>query len=327
MTEPRPNKRTRTEEHEASNPPPTIAALTRDEECWYEDGNLTLVARDVEFRVYMGPLVKHSPVFKDMLSLPQPAEYTGEAFPRVHVTDSPEDLRHFLRCFALGNELYLNVKPSNCSTAFSKVSAIVRLCHKYDVEGLLKKAIHWLKARYPTKYSDWSYENSRLDRELTPPQSIGVVNLARLVNIPSLLVSAFLDCCSLTPQELEEGLRKEDGQRETLSEEDHRRVLNARSELVKADAQAAIHIFQPVTSDYCASEAKCAEILEQVLQTVASPLDPGQARFRYDMVQTWWERTEDDWLSLCELCLDDMDRREKEIRRALWDRLPTIFGL
>ena len=77
-----------------------------DEEFWFEDGNLILVAGNVKFRVYQGPLIAHSPVIKDTLSLPQPAEeppcyahHEAPSCPIIPLTDSPHDLRHFLRVF------------------------------------------------------------------------------------------------------------------------------------------------------------------------------------------------------------------------------------
>lgn len=78
----------------------------RDEKLWHEDGNIVLVARNVEFRVYRGVLSKHSSVFADMFSLPQPssprtATTTAvdpvEQCPEVVLGDSPEDLRYVLR--------------------------------------------------------------------------------------------------------------------------------------------------------------------------------------------------------------------------------------
>ena len=57
-------------------------------------------AKDTLFKIYRGPLVQHSQVFKDMLSVPQPppAEAVcNDALHTVRLTDSPEDLRHFLR--------------------------------------------------------------------------------------------------------------------------------------------------------------------------------------------------------------------------------------
>lgn len=75
----------------------------RDEEFWFEDGTVTLVAGDVHFLVYKGILANNSPVFNDMFSLPQPLDRddsrgpTSWATPVVHLSDSPADLRCLLR--------------------------------------------------------------------------------------------------------------------------------------------------------------------------------------------------------------------------------------
>ena len=75
------------------------AAKERDNEFWYEDGNVILVAGNVKFRVFKGILAHHSPVFKDMFTLPQPDAAPSEnvACPIVDLTDSLSDLRHILR--------------------------------------------------------------------------------------------------------------------------------------------------------------------------------------------------------------------------------------
>lgn len=78
----------------------TEATRTRDEEFWYDDGTVILVAGDVEFRVYKGILSEASAVFRDMFSFPQPpAPPTADGCPIVHLSDSPEDLRHVLRVY------------------------------------------------------------------------------------------------------------------------------------------------------------------------------------------------------------------------------------
>lgn len=97
------NKRQRTDS-DATGPekdgPNTV--IKRDDEFWFEDGNIVLVARDIEFRVYKGILAKHSPVFGDMFSLPPGPSSEGttaatDICPVVHLSDSPEDFRHVLR--------------------------------------------------------------------------------------------------------------------------------------------------------------------------------------------------------------------------------------
>ncbi len=94
-------------------------ARTRDEEFWYSDGNIILIARNVEFRVYKGIRASHSPVFKDMFDLPQPPTTTmstNDSCPIVHIHDSPDDLRHILRVYMprLGGPRYLGpASPRN----------------------------------------------------------------------------------------------------------------------------------------------------------------------------------------------------------------------
>lgn len=147
-------------------------SLKRDNEFWYDDGTIVLVADNTEFRVYRGPLAKHSPVFRDMLALPQPPtlpQSTSSASeppvshhqcPTVHVTDSPSDLRHFLRAFVLGDVLecvsfyvlsqrevlthqhsyFYSPRPRDSSTlTFDAVFAWIRLGHKYEVDKLVKR--------------------------------------------------------------------------------------------------------------------------------------------------------------------------------------------
>lgn len=90
------------EEDEAGQSGGPTSSLKRDPQCWYEDGTVVLVAQNVKFGVYKGILADHSPVFADMFSLPQPppsspaSKQSSHDVPVVHLTDSPEDLRHIL---------------------------------------------------------------------------------------------------------------------------------------------------------------------------------------------------------------------------------------
>ena len=57
-------------------PPTNAAAVKRDSEFWFQDGTVTLIASNTEFRVYKGTLIEHSLVLADMFSLPQPSPHT-----------------------------------------------------------------------------------------------------------------------------------------------------------------------------------------------------------------------------------------------------------
>lgn len=92
----------------------------KDDELWFDDGNLIIVAGDTEFRVYKGPLLLHSEVIRDMVSMPPPSssDAVGDMAPNgpgmalawvpvhsVEFHDSPADVKHFLRTFAPGRQL------------------------------------------------------------------------------------------------------------------------------------------------------------------------------------------------------------------------------
>ena len=73
-------------------------SVKRDQELWFEDGNIVLLARDTAFRVYRGLLTRHSVIFRDLFSMAQPSSAeTMESCPVVHISDSPDDLRYLLR--------------------------------------------------------------------------------------------------------------------------------------------------------------------------------------------------------------------------------------
>lgn len=95
-SEPRKRARTTHDEDEC-------AEAREDDEFWLEDGTIVLLAGQVKFRVYRGVLTEHSPVFVEMLSLPQPAELQDAQYscPVIRLHDHPGTLRHVLRLSTL----------------------------------------------------------------------------------------------------------------------------------------------------------------------------------------------------------------------------------
>jgi hypothetical protein len=67
-------------------------------ELWFADGNIIIIASSVAFKVHRGQLRRHSEVFDDLFSIPQPKDqdlYDG--CPWVEVYDCPSDVLYFLR--------------------------------------------------------------------------------------------------------------------------------------------------------------------------------------------------------------------------------------
>ncbi|KAF7322304.1 hypothetical protein HMN09_00008000 [Mycena chlorophos] len=61
---------------------------TRPDNLWFEDGNIVFQAGNTQYRLYRGTLARHSSVFKDMLSFPQPIDAEMvEGWPLVRLPD------------------------------------------------------------------------------------------------------------------------------------------------------------------------------------------------------------------------------------------------
>ena len=72
--------------------------LVYDDELCFPDGSILVVAQARAFRVYHGILMKESPIFQDLLSLPQPADVeTIEGCPVIHLADTAADVQALLR--------------------------------------------------------------------------------------------------------------------------------------------------------------------------------------------------------------------------------------
>ena len=79
--------------------PSDLDNFKRHEEFWFDDGSIVLIARrKTGFRVYRALLAAQSTVFADTFASSSPsAEEMIEGCPVVHLSDTPEDIAHFLR--------------------------------------------------------------------------------------------------------------------------------------------------------------------------------------------------------------------------------------
>ncbi|KZT03483.1 uncharacterized protein LAESUDRAFT_616689, partial [Laetiporus sulphureus 93-53] len=214
----------------------------RDEEYWYLDGSIVLVAENHAFRVYHGWPAQHSEVFLEILHLPQPAVAESiDGCPVVHLPDRRNDIRHLL--------YYKMEKPLD----FRVVSSLIRTGHKYQFDHVVAEGVRRLKSAYPDSHSVWQSWHDRTaagNRNIgrTPKlmlhsreDSIGVINLAHLVGAESVLPVAFYDCCTLLDSRmLVDGVANSDGTVERLTAEDLDRYLEGRV-ILTARGGAAIH--------------------------------------------------------------------------------------
>ena len=77
------------------------SATRRDQDLWFEDGSVVLIAQTTTFRVHRSVLSRHSDTFTGLFSIPQPANPESveliDGCPVVRVADSAHDFQHLLR--------------------------------------------------------------------------------------------------------------------------------------------------------------------------------------------------------------------------------------
>ena len=82
-----------------------VDTVERDPEVWMEDGNIVIEAGNVAFKVYKGILAGRSEVFRDLFSVPSPAEVEAmDGVPIVHLQDSATDLKYLFLVLFCGKK-------------------------------------------------------------------------------------------------------------------------------------------------------------------------------------------------------------------------------
>ncbi|PIL26555.1 hypothetical protein GSI_12313 [Ganoderma sinense ZZ0214-1] len=242
--------------------------------------------------------------------------------PTVRLSDSPEDLAHFLRVLLPGSQKRFYCRDASAALSFDEVSAVIRLAHKYHVADIQNQGLLLLQDHYfPSDFD--RYEELRKGHSL-PRNLYGIaaINLARLTNTPSLLPVAFLKCHSLREAVLD-GQKRADGTVEHLSPDDLRRCFVAQSALLERNSQAMGSVFQPKPSDTCNDPARCRRGLGDSCNLIVRK----GTVFQHDFIINWAKLIELAGQSICPECEKELQARNAKERRKVWDDLPKIFGI
>ena len=222
----------------------------------------------------------------------------------------------------------------------NQISSITRLAHKYDIEDVQRQALAALKTDL-TDYDRFCHPKGtpavlfegegdiqpnvpRFGEGQASQCAIGIVNLARLTDTPSLLPAALYICSNLGDAVLD-GWTREDGTTEYLSEQDLRLCINGRYALAKKGLSMVSHLFGHLTSDACRDPSNCYEKLRRALADVVDDGNPAEARIMLPF-DTFLEFTQIED-SLCDPCEEEMRQRIRDVRRDAWRDLPWIFRL
>ncbi|PIL26475.1 hypothetical protein GSI_12233 [Ganoderma sinense ZZ0214-1] len=284
----------------------------RHEEFWFADGSVVLVARNTGFRVFRSLLAAQSTVFSDMLSSSSPnAEEMFEGCPVVHLSDSPQDVAYFLGVLLPKSQRTLYMR--NLRFSFRRVAAIIRLAHKYHVQDVLDQAILALGEYFTSDFDTW--ESDRIAVVLKSRHAVAVVNLARLVDRPSLLPIALYEC-ALLGSSVFKGYRRDENYVDRLDQSD---ILAAKAVALISD----VFVTEPCTR--CERRGRCKGALKTMLEDAIGSDDASDPD-----VLNGWGNTIKDWakeLRLCGPCEKAALARDTAARRRVWDELPDIFDV
>ncbi|KAJ7061520.1 hypothetical protein C8F01DRAFT_1369051 [Mycena amicta] len=316
----------------------------RIEDLWFDDGDLVLQAGQAQYRVYRVLLGMHSPVFRDMLGFPQPADYERvEDQPLVHLPDLEAEVTPFLK--ALFEPDYFPAFPA--LTDFKTIYGCIRLGNKYGVEFLLRRGLVHLSSRFMTSLSRWdsvdhgdydaAYAADSLERRPTgeivswrAPDDrsflICVIALAREVDATWILPNAFYDLTfhfdalqeNIFHDVLFEGVIPA-----ALSRKEQREWVVGFEDQISTTTDIVRFLTYPPTIDGCTTPAKCplarfraADYGRQMISDFSrGPL-------------TAW--ASDDWEKLnklCSVCLLTLREHHQTARKTFWNDLPEIYSL
>ncbi|KAJ7611814.1 hypothetical protein FB45DRAFT_941082 [Roridomyces roridus] len=285
-------------------------------------------ARNSQFRVYRGTLAACSPVFKDMLSFPQPADAElVEGCSVVHLTDAPDEFTVFLKAIFLPDYF---------------------MPHKYGVEHLhLRALVHFSSLFHTTlaqsDKAEYPYSESTGPSNLPQPQIISwlapdvpslvsCIQLAREVDAPWILPLAFYVLSHRLTQakfsiSLMDVIRGNAFNGETfhLSTQDQESFLRGLIQQIQFSTTSILGCFSdPLKIPNCTTPVRCLKGRLSAVNSVRETVSV----FPSKPLDVWGEEDWDEFADrVCPTCLAALQARHQIKRQEFWDDLPKTYGL
>ncbi|KAJ7758987.1 hypothetical protein DFH07DRAFT_919094 [Mycena maculata] len=286
-----------------------------DSELWFNDGTLVFVTATSRFRIYSGLLAKESPIFRDMLALPQPEDAeTMDGCPVVRLPDDGRDVGYFLKAL-FDYKFFL---PFPTRTNFDILSGIIRLSKKYEVDPLYKRALDHLASRFPLSLSD--YPGRRPSWDMSGQETRAVL-LARELALDWILPVAFYRvCANSTIKHILNGVYV-NNERVELDPSDKQTVLEQYT-LLRGPASADMvdFLWNPLNIQWC-SKKNCTSYRFERRKEAEGRRSQGILPLTL-WVEKDWER-----LDVCSACLTAMKASHRTSLERFWNGLPQRFGL
>ncbi|KAL1700917.1 hypothetical protein EV121DRAFT_213190 [Schizophyllum commune] len=305
-----------------------VESISRSD-IWFDDGNIVLQAENVQFRFFKGILAAYSPFFRDVFSVPQPTVGADlvEGCPVLRLQEKAADVNYML-------SFILEPKSSKLTPCAADIVAALKLGRKYLIADLWGDAVERLRYEFPERLDEYQerrdksmvYTRIHFDKDCPgrPLHLVDAVKDAGLERIlPALchrvLEKSTLDTLMHGPTSV---ARLEDPSMQTRIV-----LLGARAKrpAIRARLMRRAYSEPRTVPSECLSPQRCQDIrrgkLIRCLQRIEEETKSVVFRPLPTDGQTEQKRP------LCWLCAHEMQEKLAAEQQAIWEELPTFFGL
>ncbi|KAJ7678154.1 hypothetical protein DFH06DRAFT_1079440 [Mycena polygramma] len=288
---------------------------TRVDHLWFYDHGLVIQAGNRLFRVSSATLAARSSVFRDMLSIPQPAyQPLIDGCPVVLLHDSPVDAEYFLTAIFDSGFFERPPVPTTCPI----MSGILKLSTKYDVEYLRRRALLHLSTALPQSLEEFDSCDTFNPFGFSS-SSFSLLVLVHELDITWALPMAFYLAACSPVQDIVDGTTF-NGTRVHLPQTIQKVVLMAKCILVATRVRETFRFLRYLPCEDCLSPTLCRDRGRRRLDNLGEPerLNPLMS------LVDWWPYFSP---SVCAPCLLAAKKEHSASRRKIWDALPAMLGL
>ncbi|KAF7967490.1 hypothetical protein HWV62_34055 [Athelia sp. TMB] len=300
-------------------------APVRSNLLWFSDGNIVLQAGGTQFKVHQSILARHSAVFKDMFTVPQPIKGNEvvDGCHLVHVSDSASEFTVALEAIFLrkwvstGEPLPIEV-----------IAAMLRMGSKYEMEALRVEALKRLYLEFPSDLASFdrfiSVDTAHSGRGSMIHRTnwfyLDAANLCRELNLLSVLPIALYWCCRWKAKVLEKGHTRADMTIATLFPVNERACFRGYPELLELKEKGTFSwlLSPPAVFDGCRTPLDCHAARSKLAIGVFFPTSTTRS------LALWHDKYK---AGQCGACISVARRMHHAGRQQVWDALPGVFDL
>ncbi len=196
------------------------------------------------------------------------------------------------------------------------------MAHKYQIDELIEQSLRLLRNWYPD--TSTLFKDRSNTEPVNPARAIAVVNLARLIEAPSLLPMAIAECCTLG-SEIVNGYKRPDGTAEHLSLFDIGLCFQAKDKLVEARVHAFQQLFESRVRRGCTAPAADTAYFDSFYFDVTGGAVPGL--YTPNVWDSFAGYMSARIPGVCEACKQAFIAEDLAQQQRIFDQLPTLVGV